>query len=74
MLEALMTVLGFFLTPWSEFLYNIKAIQKLYLVKHRKTEKESEFRSSKAPKYAKKKDKVQQKLTSEEDKQKALEL
>lgn len=62
--EVIFLIVGFFLAPWSEFSYSLKAIQKLYNVKSKKP---SEFRKTKSQKYLDKMKKLDVRITKRED-------
>ena len=64
--EVVMSILALLLSPWVEFQFNLKALQKLYLVKTRRTD---QFRQSGNDKYRKKREKSLNYLQTEEDKQ-----
>lgn len=74
LIEACMTLIAVFLHPWSEFVFNVKAIQKLYMVKYGERPQQSGFRRSNSRKYSDKQQKTNERLQSQTDKQKAMEL
>ena len=64
-MEVCMLIGGFFFGSWAEFQFQLKAIQKLYMVK---TKDPTAFRESKAQKYKRKKEKMQLHLMTDEEK------
>lgn len=66
-----MLIVGFFISPWSEFSYNAKAIQKLYNVKTRKA---NQFRKTKSKKYIEKMKRLDKRLTNEESRTKMKDI
>ena len=62
--EVIMSVLALLLSPWVEFQFNLKALQKLYLVKTRRTD---QFRQSGNDKYRKKREKSLNYLSQTEE-------
>lgn len=67
LLEVVMGVLALIISPWVEFQFNVKAIQKLYSVR---TQKNSTFRKSAAKKHIEKRQKIKDRLLNEEDREK----
>ena len=59
LLEVVMLLTTLFLSPWAEFQFTLKALQKLYEVKTKRT---SEFRKTESNKQTKKREKIEQNL------------
>ena len=65
--DVIVSLIGLVLSPFCDFGFIVKALQKLYNVK---TSKKSEFRRSKSQKYIKKLKKLDKNITKAEDREK----
>lgn len=69
--DVLFSIIGLMFSPFCEFSFMVKSIQKLFNVK---TAKKSQFRRTKSKKYIKKLKKLDQNLTKTEDREKMKQI